>query len=785
MLAVGMATTAFAQSRTVTANPPTESTVSELSVITLTSDDPDYPLIEINTASAVTVTRDETIDCGGVTVDNYADPITLTLKNPQTEPGTYYIQIPRDALDFFSEDYSDMVNGMDVILVYTIDGTSTPTTYTVNSTPESGSTLTEPFSSVEISSGEPQFPDIDILSTSSITVTRDGSDFCGVTKADTADGVRLTLKEAITESGEYVIHLPKDSWEMYMSTDDTYDSRSFDLDLTYIVDLPGVKYNIEILPTRITPNSETEPVDLAGSYDGSLTEIRFQVNGQLYLNPDAEATKASLVCKKNKYDVSKALRADEPKSSFGGYRTTFYLDLDPALVQDGTYTLTIPRGAFGDSEFKENQELGSANREFTLDIEFTGGEPAPEPTVVYDLGIKGTKPAEGIVDMSGFTWEVTQISVPIEYKQREGAEVTLSNEVTGYSQTGELRNGMSMGNTNTMLSTNGKEPNKNGTYILTIPAGSFGDEEWLADPETGHTNPEIKVYYRVTGAEGTDAALDLTLLSAVPAENGTADISDEPLSISFTAAGELSYYPNSKIQVYCDGAEYDGTAVITGATTEDGNTTFTTTLSEPILVNGTYTVAMPEGIFGDLDYVKDCSTGHGNEVIVYTFEVTGGQGQKEPTQYDLMPTVTPADNSEVLPGDLDVITFVFPTGTRTTSDTARASMSCPEANYFDTAMFIRSDVDGTYLLKYGSKPKRDGVYTIKVVQGTFADADDEHENPEFTLTYTFKTSGIDSILTDEEAAAGIYDLNGVYVGDSTENLPVGVYVVKGRKVVKK
>ena len=112
-------------------------------------------------------------------------------------------------------------------------------------------------------------------------------------------------------------------------------------------------------------------------------------------------------------------------------------------------------------------------------------------------------------------------------------------------------------------------------------------------------------------------------------------------------------------------------------------------------------------------------------------------------------------------------------------------MSCPEANYFDTAMFIRSDVDGTYLLKYGSKPKRDGVYTIKVVQGTFADADDEHENPEFTLTYTFKTSGIDSILTDEEAAAGIYDLNGVYVGDSTENLPVGVYVVKGRKVVKK
>lgn len=890
LLAVGVTATAMAQSRSVTANPPSGSNLAEIKSFTLTSTDPEYPNLEVISADEITVTRDEIYDCGGVTVNNYANPISVTLKEPQTAPGTYVINIPRGAMEWQDNDYNG-VTGLDTRIVYVIGGASvavvtatpesgstvnelstiriesatdmpvydivdsslvtvtkdgspfsdvrirdnydgtftitlstaateageykvtaeegafvyeddsyvpafeltytiagsvTPVTYKVNSTPASGSTLTEPLKSVTISSGETAYPSIDILSSGDITVTHDGQPFCGVRATASSTGYVLTLVNDVTESGEYVIHLPKDSWEMFKVDDETYESQSFDLDLTYTVDLPGAKYTIEILPTKFVPNSAyDEPVNLADSFDGSLTEIHFDVNGSLYLNPDSEATTATVACRKNRYSVSVPLRADEPKSSFfGGYTTRFYIDLDPALVQDGTYTVTIPRGAFGDEDYKADQMTGTANKAFTMDIEFTGGEPAPEPTVVYDLGVKSTKPAEGKVDISMVTWEVTQIGVDAAYNVRPGVEVSLTNEAAGYSQTAELREGYIGSTTRTMLFTNGREPDQNGTYILTIPQGSFGDEEWLADPDNGHSNPEIKLYYRVTGTSGTDAAYDIQVSSIDPAADGNIDIEKEPLAISFTAPGELSFYPGSKLTLVCKDAEYSGTAIITGAETSEGVTTFTTTLAEPVSVNGTYTLTIPEGVFGDADYFANCSTGHGNETFTASFTVTGGLGQKEPVQYDLVPEVTPASGSSVMPGQLDVITFVFPAGTLTTYDTARASMSCSEANYFDTAYFIKGEADGTFELRFSSTPTRDGVYELKLVQGTFTDPDELHQNPELTYTFTFQTTGIDGVLTDEEAATGVYNLNGVYMGDTTEGLPAGIYVVKGRKIVK-
>lgn len=896
-VAVSMAATAMAQSRTVKANPPSGSVVTELGTITLESADPDYPTLDILSAGDITVTRNELIDCGGVTAKTALDPIKIVLNETQTAPGNYAITIPRGVLSFMNET-SAPVDGMETVLYYTIgdapavgdnvviadpasgstvqslqsviiksatsdalwdrgsgsiivskDGEPfgdvratdlynetfrlsldkeyteagvytisaeagaftyengsdvaafelvytvgggavdpEPETYEIKATPASGSVLTEPLTSVTIASGEASLPFIEITSKDDITVTHDGYPFGGVKVAESPRGMVLTLQNEVTEGGEYVIHLPKDSWNIFMLDEatGTYNSASFDLDLTYTVDLPGARYTIDILPGKVTPNSVDAPYDL-NINDGKLNVIRFQVNGELYLNPDAEAAVGSLVCKKNHYEVTAALRADAPKKAIIGnsYTTMFYLDLDPGVVQDGTYTFSVPRGAFGDAAYKEDQMTGTANREYSLDIEFTGGEPAPEPTVVYDLGVTSTKPAEGVVDLSMITWEVTNIGVGAAYNVRPGVQVTLSNEAAGYSQTAPLREGYVMGATRTMLFTNGKEPTVNGTYVLTIPEGSFGDEEWLADPETGHTNPEIKLYYRVTGVGGTDAEYDIEVATVTPAADGTADISEEPLTVSFTAPGELGFYPNSKLTLKCADANYSGVAVIKTAETADGVTTFTTELNNPVLVNGTYTLSIPEGVFGDAEYVENCATGHGNAAFTSTFTVTGGEGQKEPVKYDLIPEVTPSSDSVLYPGQLDVIVFVFPAGTRPTSDSARATMRCAEANYFDTAYFINGEADGTYELRYGTKPSRDGVYTLTLLEGTFADADDAHQNPEIVYSFDFRTSGIDGILSDEEAAAGVYTVNGVYVGDSTENLPAGIYVLKGRKIVKK
>ena len=47
-------------------------------------------------------------------------------------------------------------------------------------------------------------------------------------------------------------------------------------------------------------------------------------------------------------------------------------------------------------------------------------------------------------------------------------------------------------------------------------------------------------------------------------------------------------------------------------------------------------------------------------------------------------------------------------------------------------------------------------------------------------------SGIDAATVDTPAARrGIYTLNGVRLNTSPDNLPAGIYVIDGRKVVKR
>lgn len=47
------------------------------------------------------------------------------------------------------------------------------------------------------------------------------------------------------------------------------------------------------------------------------------------------------------------------------------------------------------------------------------------------------------------------------------------------------------------------------------------------------------------------------------------------------------------------------------------------------------------------------------------------------------------------------------------------------------------------------------------------------------------TTGIDAIETETETRTGVYSVTGVYMGTTTENLPAGIYVKDGKKIIKK
>lgn len=77
--------------------------------------------------------------------------------------------------------------------------------------------------------------------------------------------------------------------------------------------------------------------------------------------------------------------------------------------------------------------------------------------------------------------------------------------------------------------------------------------------------------------------------------------------------------------------------------------------------------------------------------------------------------------------------------------------------------------------------KKQGTQSVKSISMTFSGVDDGEYNTPTEIKF--------AELAPEAAKAlgfsGVYNLNGQYVGDTTENLPAGVYIANGRKVVIK
>lgn len=788
---------AWAGTREIKASPATGSVVTSIERFTLQSQDSDYPWIEVVDKESITVTRDDagTVDVGQIKVNNYSDPVSVTLSNPITEPGTYVFTFPRGSVSMGDMDWYETVDAPAFTVVYIIEGqgggdepVTPPTDCKITANPADGSTLTAPFSSVTISSADPAYPYIDILSADDIQVMFNGEPFCGIKQSGDDNSRTLKFTQTPSESGVYTVVLPADSWEI-LTYDPEYASITSSVTLTYTLDLPGVKYDVEVLPGKVNPNSaDGTPISLT-TYDGALKQIFFDVVGEsFYVNTLGEHS-ATLTCTRNAYAVTVPLRADAPKKKFSWdteLTTRFYIDLDPSVTQNGTYTLNIPKGAFGTEAYVADNALGRANKAFTTELVFVDGVEESQPSVKYDLEILGTKPAQGEVS-NEYTWEVTTIYVGADYRPREGAQATLTCETAGYNQTGEVRFGYASKYNGTpcniLLFTNGKDPVKNGTYTLTIPQGTFGDAAWLANPDGGHSNPEITVSYSIRDREGAlSVVYDILPTSTKPAQDAEVSIANSPLSISIMADGILGFMSGATMTLTSEDANYSGTVSFSEAFTSEYVTTLGATLAVPVTVNGTYTLTIPQGIYGDSAFLADCTTGRANAEYTVTFRVVGGQNPPEPTQFDLTPEVTPADASSVGLGDLNRITFVFPAGTVMNVASARATMQCATANYYDTALFVAAETDGTFTLNYGTKPTKPGVYTLKLKQGTFASADGAHQNPEITYTWTLDTSSVAAIATD--SAEGYYDLTGRYCGTDRTALPAGIYISNGKKIRK-
>lgn len=106
----------------------------------------------------------------------------------------------------------------------------------------------------------------------------------------------------------------------------------------------------------------------------------------------------------------------------------------------------------------------------------------------------------------------------------------------------------------------------------------------------------------------------------------------------------------------------------------------------------------------------------------------------------------------------------------------------------EAAMADGEGADGDMLVLTFDENLENGTYVV-TIPGGFVNVSDIDkgtlENEPLVLTYNLNVqgSGVGSLTV--EGALNIYNLNGVKVGESLNNLPAGVYIVNGKKVVVK
>lgn len=180
--------------------------------------------------------------------------VILTLPEPYTVPGTYLVNIPDNGICGY-----DDVDWPAASFRYVIDGSVTPEDpqETVSAYPESGTSVT---SLDEILLYFPNIAEVYASGPAkdNVTVTRDGnpSDITATfnldpTTMDTGE-IGLRLSPALTETGEYEIHVPARALSLSVAT---FDSRyNYEFTLKYTVKGPladGTKIKIEPLTYKV------------------------------------------------------------------------------------------------------------------------------------------------------------------------------------------------------------------------------------------------------------------------------------------------------------------------------------------------------------------------------------------------------------------------------------------------------------------------------------------------------------------------------------------------------
>lgn len=578
-----------------TFDPVSGSTVKSISSFKLKYDASACYGVEPNNADDITISKDGSPLTGyhWDFSDAGTGTTTFTLQDADysdtsiTEPGTYVITIPKGSLLVYDDTEEGGTNAKAYEITYIIEAPA----YTV--TPAAGTV--KKLNEVTIAGDAAKFSALTASATVLPTITKDNQAYeCTVAAASEGAVLTYTITPAPAEAGNYKVSIPAGAFTFTPLEGEPYANDAIELDYT-LVNLPPVVYDLTV--TRTSPAAGE--VDLESRQFETVNITMSDANAR----PDT-GKKCTMVCENAGYSEEADIRY-----SYGSICTVAFRN----ITKNGTYTFTVPEGTFGDAEWQADHETGHANAAFTCTFTVVGGA-GSEAT--YDAQVLKTKPAAGDVDLEMVQFDSVTITIPQGMNVREDSpKATLTCEGANYSSEGAFKFVMNDFTGNVLLLAPFQNLTVDGDYTLTIPRGTFGDAEWQADPVSGHANDTYTCTFHVTGGiPQTTAVLDLKPTSVEPGENATSLaqivlVFPEGTQVKDGAAANLS----------CTEANYYENMLIRATETSG---TFTLTPAKAPEKDGVYMLLIKSGIFGDADYMANDKTGHTNDEITHSWNLT-------------------------------------------------------------------------------------------------------------------------------------------------------------------
>ena len=318
-----------------------------------------------------------------------------------------------------------------------------------------------------------------------------------------------------------------------------------------------------------------------------------------------------------------------------------------------------------------------------------------------------------------------------------------------------------------------------GTYTITIPAGTFKNDKGLTNTEA------IELTYTIKADAPSGP---LSVVSVTPDELGNEDATFEAFpEVSVTFNREVTVDESKTISVYSMLGGGRGIKVSAKVSDEDAKTVIITTTG--VTESGTYTMIIPEDIFVD-------QYGQGNdknEVSVYI---------ETPANTFLPNSITPADGSTVNAISTISLSFTEPGLVRedrvanikvvnaATNEEVEGKVISAEFPFTINGKDNYSDIVITF-----DNIVEAGKYIITIPEGlvydNFADENEDDYgvsfgatyNPEITITLTVDPTltSINSAKANTNAKNNIYTISGMKVNKASQ----GVFIINGKKEIVK